>query len=257
MDSTGQRPYFFVSYAHDQGDGDRYVNEFYRDLSADVALHSGEDKDRVGFCDATLRVGDRWSPALVQALRTCQVFLALCSPMYFSRPSCGKEWTIFTERLATLERTSRERAASLIPLFWIQSPMPAIAQPYQYRDSSLGEAYDKHGLRDLLYLKDTPDRYLYHRFVGALAKRIVHLVGQHDIPPHPWHPEFDSVRAAFPASPSGLSPSGPSPSGSSPTGDRRGPGPAGQLPTPRTFRRNDDPLSDQDPPRPILNQNDK
>lgn len=242
MDSTGQRPYFFISYAHDQGDGDRYVSEFYRALSADVALYSGEDsREHVGFCDTTFRAGDQWSSALVRALRTCQVFLPLCSPTYFKRPACGKEWTIFAERLAGLERTGHQPAPSLIPLFWVPMPMPKIGHRYQYRDPAFGEAYDKSGLRDLVRLSSARDDY--QRFVGALAERIVYLVERYEIPPHPRRPEFDAVPAAFPAA--------------FPSAGRRLPDQPGPDPIPQRVARGDEPLADQDLPRPILNQNDK
>src|SRR5262245_37056638 len=85
-------PYFFVSYAHDQGHDDQHVRRFSEALRHDVLLLSSETLDsRVGFCDTDLRVGSAWSPQLVEALCQCQAFIALCSPSYFARPSCGKE----------------------------------------------------------------------------------------------------------------------------------------------------------------------
>ena len=103
------------------------AEQFYRKLTHDVGLFSGARGDDVGFCDTTLQVGDLWSPALVKALRSCQVFVALCSPTYFSRPSCGKEWMIFTKRLERIERgASGGPASSLIPLRWVPMTMSTV-----------------------------------------------------------------------------------------------------------------------------------
>jgi hypothetical protein len=185
-------PHFFVSYAHDLGEDDKHVRRFHADLSHDVRLHSGLRDEYIGFCDATLQAGDRWSPALVRALCTSQVFLALCSPTYFTRSSCGKEWQVFTRRLAGVGHPGPH----LIPLFWVPMTMPDVAQQYQYRDIALGEAYRNDGLRNLIRLGANRDHY--HRFITALATRIVNVVNQSQIPEYPHRPEFDAVEEAFP-----------------------------------------------------------
>lgn len=188
-------PYFFISYAH-LGNDDELVQRFYRDLSQDVLVYSGADGPDVGFCDSKLQIGELWSPALVTALRSCQVFVALCGPTYFQRASCGKEWTIFTRRLASLEQHDRSAAASLIPLRWVSMEMPEIAKPYQYRDADLGKEYERRGLRPLIHLDRNRDDY--KEFVAALANRIVNLAHRSQIPPYPDQPDFDAIPAAFP-----------------------------------------------------------
>src|SRR5262249_43902523 len=106
---------------------------------------------------------------------------------------------------------------------------------YQYRDANLGEVYHQHGLRDLIRLDD--NRNHYHRFVTALARRIVHLVGQFEIPPYPRRPEFDAKAAAFPE---------PSPYvRREVTGAQAAPGTSHLTKSP----------PDEEPPRPILNPN--
>src|SRR5262249_22679285 len=67
---------------------------------------------------------------------------------------------------------------------------------YQYTDGSLGDAYARQGLRDLIRLDANRDHY--HPFVAALAQRILALAGRYDIPPYPHRPEFDEVEAAVP-----------------------------------------------------------
>jgi hypothetical protein len=237
------RPLYFVSYAHDFGEDDGYVRRFHADLMHDVRLYTGLRGDDLGFCDAALRAGDLWSPALVDALRTCQVFLALCSPTYFSRPSCGKEWTIFTRRLAAAPARRVGSTSSLIPLFWVPTTMPDdVAGPYQYRDHEFGAAYHDQGLRDLIRLADNDGHY--KRFVAALARRVRDLVRAASVPAYGPRPAFDAVAASFPAGPGAT---------------RVDPAPATRRAAPRSRGWTADPDPDRErstprqPTRPVLN----
>nr|MDT0659631.1 TIR-like protein FxsC [Micromonospora sp. DSM 115978] len=194
-------PYFFVSYAHDDaGEDDTFVRTFFHDLRADVRLHSGVREDTVGFLDADhLRAGHRWSPELVRALGHCRVLIALCSPTYFSSPSCGKEWTAYEQRLRDHEsRTRRPAPPSLIPLFWVPVPdrmLPAAVGAYQHRDDHFGAVYRRHGVRDLVRLVRHRDDYRV--FVSTLARRIVALAPDGP-PPTDRLPAFEVIKAAFP-----------------------------------------------------------
>src|SRR4051794_10004446 len=116
---------FFLSYATGKPEDDKLVGRLYDDICADVVLHSGRHAE-VGFLDRReIRAGMDWSEALVDAVATCTVFVALCSPAYFTSVPCGREWTIFLERL----RRARGPVArsALIPLQWVVAEMPPIA----------------------------------------------------------------------------------------------------------------------------------
>lgn len=235
---------FFVSYAHDSlGDDDRHVRQFFRDLRGEVSLHSAVVDGRVGFLDSdSLRIGHRWSPELVWALTHCQVFIALCSPLYFSRPSCGKEWTVFERRLAAHTSRTRRLAPSLIPLFWVpmrDNDLPDVARRYQYRDDGFGPAYLEHGVRDLVRMT-TRHQDAYQDFVTRLARRVVELTKQHQLSAAEYRPEFDSIPPAFPDPPTdpptdrAPGPTAPGPQGPNqpshggigmPTSPLQGPGP--------------------------------
>jgi hypothetical protein len=185
-------PYFFLSYVHDSGDDDVSVREFYDKLTHDVRLISGQRTGQVGFCDVSLRAGDRWSDRLVENLSTAQVFVAIVSPTYVTSEACGKEWTVFTRRMGG-------NRSSLLPLFWI--PMahpPAVVLPYQFRDAAFGTAYAQNGLRALI--QRTAHRDDLRAFVEALAHRIVDLYRTVRVPPATGRPAFDEVDAAFGAS---------------------------------------------------------
>lgn len=203
--NSAESPAFFVSYAHDSlGDDDHHVRRFFRDLRGEVSLHSAVVDGHVGFLDSdSLHIGHRWSPQLVSALARCQVFIALCSPLYFSRPSCGKEWTVFERRLTAHAYRTRRLAPSLIPLFWVpmrDHDLPAAARRYQYRDDRFGPAYLEHGVRDLVRMT-TRHQDAYQDFVTRLARRVVELTKEHQLPAAEYRPEFDSIPPAFPDPP--------------------------------------------------------
>lgn len=189
--------YFLVSYAHADPGEDELVRQFFTDLLSEVRLFSTLRDDRVGFLDTTVRVGDQWSPTLMDALARCQTFVALCSRAYFARDACGKEWAVFTRRLAAYERETGGAAPSLIPLFWVHdlAPMPPALSSHQYHDHRLGAAYRENGVRDLVRLVRLRDDY--QLFVSALARRVVELVERYRIPPH-QRLDFAAIDAAFP-----------------------------------------------------------
>lgn len=194
--STQNRPYFFVSYVHDSGVEDGYVQRFHDDLGRDIRVHGGPRS--AGFSDMQLRVGDRWSPMLVDAVSTCQVFVALCSPAYFASGPCGKEWALFAGRAGTPGARSGAdgpRSAPLLPLVWVpMNPVPPVMRPYQFYEPALGPRYRERGLRDLIRLRQFEDDY--KDFVTALARRMIAL-GSVPVPPDPRRPEFDEIRSAF------------------------------------------------------------
>lgn len=191
-----RKPLYFISYAHDRGKDDGHVQEFYQGLDHDVRMFAGLRGDEpAGFCDASIGLGHRWSPALINSLSTAQVFVPIFSPLYFVSEACGKEWTIFTSRLAG--GASRETSASsIIPLIWVPLTVPPIAQDYQYSDASFGDTYKTVKLRALVRERRYTDEY--HSFVQLLAQRIVDLNKGPAVAEAVDRPAFDSVRPAFP-----------------------------------------------------------
>lgn len=187
-------PYFLISYAHDSGRDDAHIQQFYQDLDHDVLMFAGLRGTSAGFCDVTLRLGEEWSPGLISKLSTAQVFIAILSPVYFASEACGKEWTIFTSRLAGSRPDSSLRS-SIIPLLWVPITVPPIAQPYQYREAAFGEAYEKVKLRSLIREARHGDDY--KSFVQRLAERVVEINRGPRVAEAAGRPGFDSVRSAF------------------------------------------------------------
>ncbi|GAA4731427.1 TIR-like protein FxsC [Phytohabitans rumicis] len=196
--------YFFLSYAH--GSSDHLVEEFFADLSGEVREHAGRERqEEVGFLDRIhLHAGDRWPPTLIEALQTCRTFIALCSPRYFRSVPCGKEWGVFSRRLAA-DPWPGPPSPALIPLFWLPAEVPAHLSDLQYRDRSFGAPYAEHGLRKLLQLRKYRDDYL--EFLASLAIRVTATAHARNPPPLAPPPTFASaVNAFLPAPPERNSP---------------------------------------------------
>jgi hypothetical protein len=226
------RPFFFISYAHNSEEEDRHVGRFFRDLDHDVQMFAGLRRQTVGFCDVSLRLGERWSPALLDALRTCCVFIPIMSPVYFTSSVCGKEWAIFESRMARGDAPAG-RVSSLIPLLWVPMDLPPVARRYQHHEASLGGAYKREKLRNLI----RHHRNDYQRLVEGLARRVVELSREARVPELAKRPAFHDVVSAFddsPQPPEVLDPGLP-------------PSPADQVPAPRTSPQ------ELEPTRPILN----
>jgi hypothetical protein len=190
--------YFFLSHARDDRE-DELVNRFFEDLSYDLRLKAGRTyDDEVGFLDTdSLEVGAPWSDRLVDALSTCRVMVALCSSIYFARPGCGKEWTVFLDRMAEHMRAHRAEPPVLLPLNWvpIDAP-PKVAGRLQNQNNRYGRPYKQFGLRYLMNVDRHKDDY--QNFVFQLGNQVKALAQQYAIPPALGVGEFESIDPIFP-----------------------------------------------------------
>ncbi|GIJ40096.1 TIR-like protein FxsC [Micromonospora andamanensis] len=193
--------YFFLSYA--RGDEDALVQRFYEELSAEVRLIAGLSRDeKVGFVDRTMHVGERWPQRLVEALGSCRSFLALMTPRYFQSRPCGQEWQFFAERTARFENQRQVDTSLLKPLMWIPAQpgrLHPVARPLQYSSDSLGELYQRLGLRQLMRLQRHSDDY--RTFLFELANQIVASVEAHPLPVQRQRVDLQAVESAFHAKP--------------------------------------------------------
>jgi FxsC-like protein len=198
--------YFFLSYA--RGDDDVYVKKFFDELSKEVRNLTGDPSDyQVGFLDVRgIPLGSSWSPQLINALSTCRIFISLCSPSYFRRPACGKEWQVFAHRVALHEGQTGIQAPVLMPLIWTPTAaMPEIASRLQWHTESLGEPYRQQGLRQLVRLNRR--RHLL-QLVSTLAEKIVEAAHTHRLPTPGPLPDFDDIVNAFAVSTGEPAPAG-------------------------------------------------
>src|SRR5262245_14693425 len=98
-------------------------------------MFEGSRTESAGFCDVSMKLGQRWSPRLVDNLSTAQVFIPIMTPAYFRGEGCGKEWTVFVSRLANSDRMDSQES-SILPLLWVPMTVPPIAQPYQFEEAA-------------------------------------------------------------------------------------------------------------------------
>jgi hypothetical protein len=187
--------YFFLSYAH--GENDDLVAAFFEDLCAEVRTYTGDDQnEQVGFLDNdALRAGASWPTDVIDAVSTCRVFVALCSPRYFRSEPCGKEWAVFGWRLAAYTRATNHRAPALMPLLWVARDPPASLGDIQHSDKLFGLDYNRHGVRQLMRISTHRNAYL--ELVTALAKRICQIADEHDVPPLKTRPDWHAVPSTF------------------------------------------------------------
>jgi FxsC-like protein len=188
--------YFFLSYA--RSDDDAHVHQLYQDLSAEVRAHAGlRAGENVGFFDVhSLEMGSVWPRRLVAALSRCRTFIALVSPRYLLSDPCGREWSVFADRLRRYEAEVGVGPAALLPLQWLPPRnVPEVVAALTYDHHGLPSAYRRAGLRQLMRLQRHRDHYL--EFVSELARQIVEIAELHRLPPAPAGMTFDQVTSVF------------------------------------------------------------
>jgi hypothetical protein len=192
IDSGGKiyrrAPLFFLSYAHSawhrsqgaQPDPNQRIAEFFDDLSENVAqLVARPPGADPGFMDRAMVGGTRWTPELLEAVGTCQVFVALLSHPYVSSQWCSREWYAFSQRTVTSPAGDGSgHQTGIIPVIW--TPVPEARLPKVVREV---QRFSPRGLPDA----DIPARYesdgvfglknigldtFYQSVVWRLAQRI-------------------------------------------------------------------------------------
>jgi hypothetical protein len=184
--------WFFFSYARD--DQDDYLDKFYKDLCQKIRLAKRLDPGDVGFLDqSNIQIGDKWNEKLAEALRTCKVMVSICSPNYFARPYCGKEFKVCLDRQASKSGT----ATAMFSVIWgmpAESVHPAMRK-FQYNHGSLPKIYAKEGLWYMMDLTRHSDDY--KEFVHRLAQAIVKAGTAHPLPELKILRSMDQVPNAF------------------------------------------------------------
>nr|MDT0658257.1 FxsC protein [Micromonospora sp. DSM 115978] len=182
---------FFLSRA--AGDDDSYALRFFRDLSAKVREVADEDGD-VGFVEASDASGQApWSIVARDALTTSQTFVALCSPRYFLNERCGRQWSIFADRLHRHEQATGRRSPALIPVLW--SSAGEATEPSRGGQWAGGVGDSGVPVRQLIRLRSL--RPQYEAYLADLARHIVACSEANDLPESEADFEPDRVPNAF------------------------------------------------------------
>jgi hypothetical protein len=204
-------PLFFLSYARSPSGGqagpardrDRYVNQFFADLTEDVAqLVSRPTGAEPGFMERSMAGGNFWQAELLHAIGTCQVFIALLSRPYVMSQWCGMEWHAFSRRrVSSKERGAQGSAVtSILPVIWAPFPEEEIPEPI--RDTEL---FSPGGLPDpaaplryhddgIFGLMETASP-IYNIAVWHLARRVAGLYYSFSV--EPSTPRPNDLRDVF------------------------------------------------------------
>ena len=209
-------PLFFLSYANSptlKSFHERFFDDIVKTLIAERDSLDPE-KARIGFYDrADIQLGDSWTHELAEAPRTCRVFIYIQSQAFFSRLWCGREWTVFRDRIDRWMQGSEapeSRPPLMLPVLWkpaTRNPPAMVAVDIQYGHREFGDAYFQHGLHTLMNLERFRDDYW--EFLSRPSRRILQVADAYPLPPGDRAPvHFESIPNAFeapaPASPVGL-----------------------------------------------------
>lgn len=175
------RPYFFLSYARtprrdpaDRSDPDRWVHKLYKDLCDEILQMTDAQPGEAGFMDRENKLGAEWSPELMNALKTCRVFVPLYSRRYFESDTCGREWFAFAQREVMHRAQDGAAVSAVVPALWTRldrEKIPEVAQSFQFDHPDLGARYCAEGFYGIMKLRNY--RGDYQRAVHRLAERII------------------------------------------------------------------------------------
>ena len=189
---------FFFSYT--RGNNDPYLKRFFDDLSEEVRTLRGLPAGaEVGFFDQPdLELGEDWDAALVDALQSCKVMIAIASPGYFKSEYCGKEWALFRDRVRAGAGGGKP-APLLKPIVWVPFKIDELPAAVSAGQLTFGDPQAVHNSRGFRYmLKQIQElRTAYNDVVEALAAEIVAAADAHPLPPLAAVPKLADVAAAF------------------------------------------------------------
>ncbi|TDC34704.1 TIR domain-containing protein [Micromonospora sp. 15K316] len=185
MPAGMRAPLFFLSHSRSPArravaGPSEYLLRFYEDLSVHVSeLVGPETGVDPGFMDTVMTGGERWTPELLRAAGTCQVFVPLLSSALLGSDWCGMEWHAFSRR--RIERRRDDVSAhetAIVPVTW--SPTEGARLPKAVREiqrfsptpmpTEIVAQYQREGVYGLLTLQM---ENAYRAVVWRLAQRIV------------------------------------------------------------------------------------
>lgn len=193
-----EAPLFFFSYAHaaelrnyskKAQERNRLVIKFFGDLNESVSdLVSRPTGADPGYMDRSIPSGTRWTDELLQAIGTCQVFVALLSASYFTSVWCSKEWYAFSQRKVISSTNAQpDNQTAIVPVMWApvrDDEIPAIINevqrftPDRMPNTKIMAQYQEHGVVGLLRSRRTN---AYQGLVWQLAMHVNELRRSHQV----------------------------------------------------------------------------
>ena len=154
---------------------------------------------RISFRDGqNLPLMQEWQPALLKALQTSAVLVAVTSPAYFQKRFCGQEYYIFDQRRRQNLPPGTQPPGVILPIIWapVQNGLPDCIDKVQWQKGSMHPLYESKGLRYLKKLEPTE----YERCVIAFAEAIKNAWEAHkNIPELPNVAPFEDIPNTFAA----------------------------------------------------------
>lgn len=189
-------PLFFLSYGHRRrrgsDSGPTLEEQFFDDLMENVStlVHRQTGAADPGFMDRSMPGGERWTPELLEAIGTCQIFVALLSEPFLNSKWCGMEWHAFSLRKVRPRRKAVSgNQTCLVPVVWATFPRDAVCgavravqrfRPTDLPEPSFATRYEHDGLFGLLR---SNQREPYNMVVWRLAQHIAELHRSHWVEP--------------------------------------------------------------------------
>ncbi len=182
----------FTSYARRDAAGKPFA-KFVAELKDRVQRKTGRDLASVCFVDGTgIKIGDDWTAVLAEGVCTAEVIVCLMSPNYLNSVWCGRELSVFRQRIREMKRTlpgTTRLPAFIFPILWEVMPgrsLPKVLASIQYSEDAFPPSYSEKGLRQLAQLPRLRTAFL--EFLEMLSDRIRDsLEDRHRLVPHPRH----------------------------------------------------------------------
>ncbi|MCY2962839.1 MAG: toll/interleukin-1 receptor domain-containing protein [Planctomycetota bacterium] len=182
----------FTSYARRDAAGKPF-SKFIAELKDRVQRKTGRDLASVCFVDGTgIKIGDDWTATLAEGVCTAEVIVCLMSPNYLNSVWCGRELSVFRQRIQEMRKTlpaTTRLPAFIFPIVWEVLPgrsLPKVLASFQYSEDAFPPAYSEKGLRQLAQLPRLRTAFL--EFLEFLSDRIRDsLEDRHRLAPHPRH----------------------------------------------------------------------
>jgi hypothetical protein len=193
-------PLFFLSYAlpgaprnspsppHElAGNVLRLFDDLSTDVNELVGRAVGADP---GFMDRIMGGGRRWTPELLRAAGTCQVFVPLISPTMVGSEWCAMEWDAFSRRtILNRQRGKPANETGIVPLTWSHTEpdeLPGVMSkiqrfyPGRLPNADVAALYQEEGVYGMLRLGHEQG---YRAVVWRLAQRVVEIHRSHWVAP--------------------------------------------------------------------------
>ncbi len=194
----------FISYARNNN-LDKRLTRFVEALKNQVLQHMphGTRHEDVAFFDVqAIDTGEKWMKHLADATRHCKVCVCFYSKPYFTSEYCGREVTVFLNRLRAWERlpaAAGQSSRALIPVIWIPEKVPGALREFNDTGPGYPDKYRKEGLHALSMRKAGRDAY--NTVLNLLAQRIAQAtLSEPALPQGDAIASFDTVPNSFPAS---------------------------------------------------------